>query len=322
MSGGAPPAPYRPVRGVRTHPGRAAYRAGRGAGLRRPSQCAAVRSWPLVPGTRHMCVQGRGGRASDQTLFSLPPRNDPIPTGGRIERPSVAEHRARRSPLVLCCVPRGCSANVLPRGPRGVRGRWGDRALRGWGGARRYRALRGGRCRAGCARDRWGCWARRGRGVPYGVAAVASPCGSWAARHVVRTAREPRGATWPRRYSPSRYVWGTATRRGIFQRRVVRGDATSRRTYGATRTRAARRDGATWRSRRDVSPARQRAWSSPRDVSPGSAGGPRRGRERRCRTRDRRPASRRGPRCRSRFPSRSRPRPSFPCRGGCRCASR
>ncbi|SCE59058.1 hypothetical protein GA0115252_17476 [Streptomyces sp. DfronAA-171] len=167
-----------------------------------------------------------------------------------------------------------------------------------------------------------GGWARRGRGVPYGVAAVASPCGSWAARHVVRTAREPRGATWPRRYSPSRYVWGTATRRGIFQRRVVRGDATSRRTYGATRTRAARRDGATWRSRRDVSPARQRAWSSPRDVSPGSAGGPRRGRERRCRTRDRRPASRRGPRCRSRFPSRSRPRPSFPCRGGCRCASR
>ncbi|SCF47270.1 hypothetical protein GA0115257_11872 [Streptomyces sp. LcepLS] len=224
-----------------------------------------------------------------------------------------------------------CSAGVFRErsstGPRGVRGRWGDRALRGWGGARGYRAFRGaapgGECAgpvgalgatgAGAAVRRRGCRvARTARGRR----------GMWPVRRVSRAAPRGRGAT-----SPLRYVSGTAPCRGIFhgawcgatRRRVVRTRRRGRGRRGRGRRGVtARRGGRVATSAlRDGAPGRP-----PRDVSPGPAGGPRRGRERRCRTRDRRPASRRGPRCRSRSPSRSRPRPSSPCRGGCRCASR
>lgn len=79
--GGGPPGPDRPGRGARTHPGRAAYRLGRGRNRPRSPRCAADHSWPLAPGTPHRCAQGVRGHASGQTRLSLPPRTDLTPVG-------------------------------------------------------------------------------------------------------------------------------------------------------------------------------------------------------------------------------------------------
>ncbi len=79
--GGGPPCRYRPGRGVHTHPGRAAYRAGRGHRCPRSTRSAADRSWPLAPGIPHRFAQGRRGRESGQTPLSLPPRTDLTPSG-------------------------------------------------------------------------------------------------------------------------------------------------------------------------------------------------------------------------------------------------
>jgi hypothetical protein len=79
--GGGPPGRDRQGRGVHTHPGRAAYREDRGHSRPRPPRCAAVRSWPLAPGTPHRCVQGRRGHASGQTPLSLPPCGRLTPLG-------------------------------------------------------------------------------------------------------------------------------------------------------------------------------------------------------------------------------------------------
>lgn len=81
--GGVPPGRDRPGRGVRRHPGRAAYREDRGRMRPRSSRSAADRSWPPAPGTPHRCAQGMLGRASGQTQLSLPPRSDLTPLGQR-----------------------------------------------------------------------------------------------------------------------------------------------------------------------------------------------------------------------------------------------
>lgn len=81
--GGVPPGRDRPGRGVRTHPGRAAYREDRGRMRPRSSRSAGDRSWPPAPGTPHRCAQGMLGRASGQTQLSLPPRTDLTPLGQR-----------------------------------------------------------------------------------------------------------------------------------------------------------------------------------------------------------------------------------------------
>ena len=79
--GGGAPGRDRPGRGVHTHPGRAAYRLGRGRRCPRSPRCAAAHSWPLAPGTPHRCAQGMLGHASGQTRLSLPPRTDLTPLG-------------------------------------------------------------------------------------------------------------------------------------------------------------------------------------------------------------------------------------------------
>ncbi len=79
--GGVPPGRDRPGRGVRTHPGRAAYREDRGRTCPRSSRSAGDRSWPPASGTPHRCVQGMLRRASGQTPLSLPPRTDLTPSG-------------------------------------------------------------------------------------------------------------------------------------------------------------------------------------------------------------------------------------------------
>lgn len=240
MSGGAPPAPYRPVRGVRTHPGRAAYRAGRGAGLRRPSQCAAVRSWPLVPGTRHMCVQGRGGRASDQTLFSLPPRNDPIPTGegsnGHLWRST-----ARGGVRLFCAVFRGGAPRTFFHGGRAGCGAAGGSCLAGAGWCTPVSRFTGGGAGRGVRGTGGGAGRDGGRGCRTASRlsrrrTARGRRGMWPVRRVSRAARRGRVAT-----SPSRHVSGTATRRGIFhgawcgtRRRVVRTRRRGRGRRGVT----------------------------------------------------------------------------------------
>lgn len=79
--GGVPPGRDRPGRGVRKHPGRAAYREDRGRMRPRSPRSAGDRSWPPAPDTPHRCVQGMLGCASGQTQLSLPPRTDLTPLG-------------------------------------------------------------------------------------------------------------------------------------------------------------------------------------------------------------------------------------------------
>lgn len=79
--GGAPPGRDRPGRGVRTHPGRAAYREDREHTVPVPPRSAADRPWPLAACTPHRCAQGMRGHASGQTPLSLPPRTDLTPPG-------------------------------------------------------------------------------------------------------------------------------------------------------------------------------------------------------------------------------------------------
>lgn len=79
--GGGPPGRNRRRRGVRKHPGRAAYREDRGHTHPRSPRCAANRSWPLAPGNPHRFAQGMRRSAFGQTRLSLPPRTDLTPWG-------------------------------------------------------------------------------------------------------------------------------------------------------------------------------------------------------------------------------------------------
>ena len=78
--GGGPPGRGRQGRDADMHPDRAAYRDGRERTRPRSSPHAATQSWPLAGDSRRTYAPGMLTTASDQTLFSLPPRADLTPS--------------------------------------------------------------------------------------------------------------------------------------------------------------------------------------------------------------------------------------------------